>query len=216
VRWALGGALLLIVLLLALSQALLPGIVAGKLRSSLDGAATGVHLSVRASPALELLFGHADDVDLSIGELRPTGRANIKALLERTRETGSLNATVAKLITEKLELDDVSVVKRGSGITTSAAVNRTALAAALPAGFTLAPAGGGSHAVQLAVHIDLLGREISAEALLEARNGNIEIVPSSPLLPSVTLFSDPQLAVDAVGIVAHGDSYTFSAHGHLA
>jgi hypothetical protein len=205
----------LIVALLILGQVLLPGIVASKLRSSLRGAATGVHISVKATPALELLFGHADRVVMSAAVLRPIGTANIKALLERTRETGSLEATVGRLITQRLELDHVVVSKRGSQITTSAAVNRNALGAALPAGISVRPASGGSQAISLSAHITVFGRTIVANALLEARDGKIEIVPESSLLPSITVFTDPQLDVDTLKVFASGADYTFTAHGHL-
>jgi hypothetical protein len=214
VRWAIGAVGLVVVLLL-LSQILLPGIVASKLRSSLKGAATGVHLSVHASPALELLFGHADSVDLSIEELRPTGSANVKALLERTRETETLDATVARLITQKLELDHVSVQKRGSLLTTSAAVNRTALAAALPPGISLTAPVAGSQAIAFTARITLLGQSIDANARLEARRGKIEIVPESALLPAIPVFSDSQLAVDVLKVAVQGADYTFTAEGHL-
>jgi hypothetical protein len=213
--WAISAVVSLAVLFLLLSQVLLPGIVAAKLRSTLRGAATDVHLSVHAAPALELLFGHADRVDLSIGELRPTGRANVKALLERTRETSVLHATVARLLTERLELDDVSVQKRGSLLVTSAAVNRKALAAALPAGITLRPTPAGSQGIAFSAHLTLLGQTIDANALLEARGGRIEIVPESSLLPSIPVFSDSQLAVDALQVAVHGADYTFRAEGHL-
>jgi hypothetical protein len=150
-----------------------------------------------------------------VGELRPEGRANIKSLLERTREAGSVDATVARLITTRLELDHVSVIKRGARITTSAEVARSALAASLPAGISLTNAAGSSEAIALAAHVTLFGQTISATALLEARKGRIEIVASSPLVPPITLFADPELAVDALQVAVHGGYYTFSAQGHL-
>ena len=215
-RWALAAAAVL-ALVLILSQLLLPGIVAANLRSTLRGAgaATDVHLSVAASPALELLFGHADRVSLSIGQLRPSGPTDVKALLERTREAGSVDATISRLLTQPLEFDDVTLRKRGGEITTTAAVSRAALAAALPAGMSLTAPAGGSDSLVVDAHISLLGQSISATALLQARDGKIELVPSSPLVPDITLFSDPQLAVDSLRVSSSGDAYTFTAHGHL-
>jgi hypothetical protein len=214
--WIVYSVALLAVALLILGQLILPPIVTAKLRSSLRGAATGVHLSVHATPAFELLFGHADRVDLSIGELRPSGRANIKALLERTRETTVLDASVARLVTERLDVDDVSVQKRGSLLTTRATVGRDALAAALPAGISLGAPDAGSQGIAFSAHITLLGRTIDANAALEARRGKIEIVPESTLLPAIPVFSDSQLAVESLQVSAHGADYTFTATGRFA
>ena len=211
------AAALLLAAAFGVSQVGLPGIIATRLRSSLQSHATDVRVSVAASPAIELLFGHADHVSVSISQLRSSSSSGLESLLDRTAATDDLDATVARLYTHGLELDNVSLTKRGAQLAASATLTRVALDAALPVDPSLTVTSTGPQALSLAAQTTVFGHAISATAIVQARNGKLLLAPDAPILSqlSITLFSDPRVSVDALTVIAHGGAYTFSAQGRL-
>jgi hypothetical protein len=210
-----GGAALVVAIALILSQALLPSIAASRLRSSLSGVARGVHVSVQATPALKLLLGEADKVTLRIGRLRANGRSNLSALLDRSRASTDVYAHVAQLITGSLDLADITFVKQGSRLRGSLDVSRAAVDAALPFGLTTSVSPAAGDALTLSARVKLLGATLQLNAYLEARDGDVQIVPESSLLPALTVFSDPTVSVDALRVATSGQDYIFAAAGHF-
>ncbi len=201
---------------LAASQAFLPGIVASRLKANLTPFASDVSISVQAAPAVELLFGRADDVNLSIGTLHAHQRASINALLQNVRSTTNADASVRQLVTPTgLHIENLSFRKRGAELVGSAAITPSEIAAALPRGITLGAIGGGAHSLSVSASMNVLGHTLSASAILEAQGGKLVLVPNIPLLPSITLFSDPQVAIDSLRFDAQDGAYVFSAQGHL-
>src|SRR5262252_7903917 len=107
--------------LLALAQALLPGLAARRVRERVAsyGEVRSVHVS--AFPAVELLWGHADSVDVTAGTLAATPR-QIGALLWEARDLGRLRLVAqagvlrASQLPSGLVLGDVRLEKRGSAL----------------------------------------------------------------------------------------------------
>jgi hypothetical protein len=208
-----------VVVSLGVCQAVLPGIATRRLRSSLEKSGDGVRVTIRALPAVKLLFDHADSVTVHIAQLRPSGRhGSVGALLERASHTVRLDATVGKLFVGGLELNDVSLQKRGSKLYMQASVTRAALESALPANIRLVGTSENAKALDLGVTADVFGHSISASARLLVHDGALEISPAAPVLDlfRVTLFADPQVAVDAVRMRTHGETYVFAAEGSYA
>jgi hypothetical protein len=201
---------------LAASQAFLPGLVAGRLRDDLTPFASDVTVSVRASPAIELLFGHADDVDMDIGTLHARQHASVQALLAQLRSTTNAHASVAQMFTQNgVRLENIFLRKRGAKLVGSAAITPAEIQAALPAGISLTPVSSGSHSLVVSTSLNVLGQTLSASALLEAVGGKLVLLPNVPLLPSITLFSSTQVAIDSLGLHTEKGIYVFSARGHL-
>lgn len=220
-RYLVGSLALLsvsVAVLYGLSQAFLPGIAADRLRNSLEQHAQGVRVSVSASPAFELLFGHADRVEIQIKQLYPgTSSHSLGDLLARTREANVLNVSVRHMYTRVVELENVSLHKRGSRLSLSATVTRAALEAALPGDLRLNATDPNAQTLALTATTKVLGHTISGRALIMAVGSRLEIAPDYPVLGlfHVTLFSDPRVSVDSLRAVEHGSSYGFIVHGHL-
>lgn len=201
---------------LAASQAFLPGLVAGRLRDGLTPFASDVSVSVRASPAIELLFGHADEVKMDVGTLHAREQASVPALLAQLRSTTNADASVAQMFTPNgVHLENVSLGKRGSKLVASAAITPAEIQAALPAGISLTPVGSRSHTLLVSASLNVLGHTLNASALLEAVGGKMVLVPNVPLLPSITVFSSPQVAIDSLELNTEKGIDVFSARGHL-
>jgi hypothetical protein len=212
---AFGFAALLVLAFLGLCQAVLPAIATNRLRSLLEQHGEGVHVAIHALPAAELLLGRADSVTVHIARLLPAGHGSLDALLERASHTTRLDATVGKLVAGGLELNDVSLQKRGSALYMQASVTRAAIASALPGDIRLAGSAEGARTLNLKITGDVLGHSVSVSARVVARDGALEIGPAVPVLDllHVTVFADPQVAVDAVRMSVHGETYVFAAEG---
>ena len=215
-RVAAVAAVAALVVVLAASQAFLPGIVESRLKSNLTPFASDVSISVQAAPAVELLFGRADDVNLHIGTLHAHQKASVPNLLQQIRSTTNANASVTQLVTPKgLRIENLYLRKRGAELVGSAAITPGEIAAALPRGIALGSVGAGTHALTVSASMRLLGHTLSVSAVLEAQGGKIVLVPNIRLLPAITLFSDPQVAIDSLHFSSRAGAYVFSAQGHL-
>jgi len=213
---ALGLGVLIAVL--GLCQLLLPTIASSRLRDALSANGSGVHVSIHAFPAAELLFGRADAVSVRIDRLRISkgGGGSLHQLLERIGGTGRLDASVGTMWSHKLELRHVVLRKRGVELTLRASVTHAAIERALPSHLKVtgaAKAGGG---LSLSFTAALLGKSVTADAAVVARAGDVEISPELPLLEGLglELFADPNVAADSVSLIAEADRYTLEATGH--
>jgi hypothetical protein len=214
---AAGLVVLALVVLAALSELLLPSLAASRLRDSIAKNGSDVHVSVKAEPAVKLIFGSADDVDVRIGELR-SGRGNLADRLASTAKTDRLDATVKTLLTHGLRLENVSLRKRGRTLAAGASVTRGSVSAILPRAIRLDERGAGANTLALTATVRAFGRVVRAKALVRAVDGRIVLQPDSTLgrLFHVTLFGDPRVHVDSIDSARTLDGrYTFAARGHL-
>jgi hypothetical protein len=204
---------------LALGQLVLPGLAASRLRASLraDGEIEGV--SVSATPALKLLWGHADSVRIRFATMRVSiGRTG--ALLARTRAAKDVDASVGTLVDGPIVLEDARLRKRGASLLVSATLTRSALAGALPPGISVTPVASGSTGLRLRAVASLFGLSVGTDLAVTARQGRVVLAPvglaSLGGLAQLTVFADPRVHVDAVGIRAgRGGAYVLEGSAHL-
>jgi hypothetical protein len=213
-------------LLLVLAQALLPGLAATRVRERVAryGDVRSVH--VAAFPAVELLWGHADTVDVAAGRLAATPR-QIGRLLWEARDLGTLTVAAqtgvlrAPQLPAGLAMSDVRLYKRGSSVGASATLTQAQLDAALPSGFRVQPVSSGGGAVAVRASGGLFGLRASATVTVRAAEGALIAEPHGlPLggIARVTLFSDPHLKLQSVGMRAisqHPLTYGVSLRGSL-
>lgn len=211
------AAVLVVVGLLLIAEATLPAIATDRLRSSLERNGEGVNVSIKASPALELLFDHADAVTVRVRQLRPAHGHGVGNLLARTNETDRLDAKVERLYTGALELDQVELRKRGRSLFAQASVSDRSIERALPAQIHLSATEAGSQTLVIDATANVLGHTIRTKLRAQARNGKLEIAPDSPVgeLLHITVFGDSRVYVDSIAATKSGTSYTFSATAHL-
>jgi len=217
--WLSLAGLVSVVLVLTVSQLILPGIATHRLESSLARNGQDVRVSLSAFPAVELLFGQANTVVVHIRKL--TSRASrVGNLLARAQGVGTLNATVGELDTHGLILTDVSLEKRGGTITATGTVTRAAVQALLPFNLTVIPTAAGAAGLLIHGSITILGHTIAARARVAAQDGKIILHPDlsgptellDPL--DITVFDNPAVWIDHVTAVSRGGSYTLTASGH--
>ncbi len=122
-RLALLATVAVIVLLLVLSQLLLPGIAAQRLRDRLSHAPVRCcRFEVHAFPAIELLWHHADRVVIRMASYRSSS-GHLSSLLDQLGDVGSLDASAAQFSAGLLRLRNASLRKRGDAVSGSALVN---------------------------------------------------------------------------------------------
>lgn len=207
-RVGLRGALALLVvallLLLVISQFVLPRLAARALRDRVARYGQVHSASVTALPAIELLWGSAQSASLSAGRLAITPGELIQLLVE-SRPVGDLTvkAQAVKLLDPgfgagAVTLFDAVLLKRGEEVDVSARLTSAALAAALPEGVQVGLLQGASASPRVRASGQLFGFRASFEAQVEALEGKLVLVPTSTLLAGlgrITLFSDPRLQV---------------------
>ena len=91
-RLAAIGIVGLVVVLLGVAQLVLPGIAAQGVRDRLSGSGQVLSVSVHAFPAIELLWHHADSIDLRLGRYR-AAPGRLADLLHQASGVGTLNAS---------------------------------------------------------------------------------------------------------------------------
>ncbi len=194
--------LAVLVLLLVLAQLLLPGIAAQRVRDRVGKYGTVRSASVKAWPAIKLLWGDADEVRVSAGSLKLTP-AQTASLLGQASGTAKLHATAATVQEGPLKLTGVSFRKQGAHMYGEATISEAAVASALPPGFSISLLHSSGGTVTVQVSGGLFGVGASVEAVAKARGGKLVAQPTSLFLQaiSLTLFSNPNVYVE--GVSAH-------------
>lgn len=229
------GVIVVVLALLVVAQLLLPGIAADRLRTQLSRHGQVLSLSVSAFPAIELLWGHADSVSVTMASYTEapastvatspataTGRTGLQRLadfLAKTAGTDTLHARAAWLTTGHLVLRNVVLTKLDGQLTATADVTANAVQAALPHPFTLRPVSSSSGQLLFRGGIRVLGAHPTVEARLKARHGELVVEPDVlglfPSFVSLTVFSDPRIYVESVGSQRWGSGWAITAHARL-
>jgi hypothetical protein len=196
VAWLAGG----IVLVLALVQVLLPRIAASRISSRVGRYGTVQSVSVSAWPAVELLWGHADSVQVKVKSIA-LSPAQAAKLLWEARGTGSMDIGAEHAQVGSLRLSDASLHKRGSALSAQADVTASAAMAALPKGFSMHLLRSENGEVEVRASGALFGVGASVNAVATASHGDLIAHPVGFLVENLklTLFSDPHVYVEGVG-----------------
>jgi hypothetical protein len=194
-----GGLLLVIVLLLAIAQAVLPGIAAQTLRDRLARSGEVQSVEVEAFPAIELLWHRADRVVVRMRTYRSNSAA-LSRTLGQLANTGSLDASAEQLDTGLLTLRDARLTKRGNELRAAATITEADLRSSLPVldSARLVGSSGGQITVQGTATV--LGLIATVNVTVGAQNGALVAAPDVPFggLATITLFSNPRIEVRGV------------------
>ena len=192
-----------IVLMLVLAQLFLPAIAASRVRSRVERYGTVKSVTVQAWPAVELLWGKAESVNVKAGSLR-LSMAQMAKLLGEARGVGSMRVSVESVKEGPLQLYDASLQKHGDALLGSAWASRADVKTALGEGFEVQLAPSGAGRVQMSVEGGLFGVKASVQAVAEAQEGDVVVHPLGFLLEGLklTLFAEPGVYVEGVGASA--------------
>ncbi|MGH2912733.1 MAG: hypothetical protein ACRDJ3_09700 [Solirubrobacteraceae bacterium] len=207
--------LIALVLLVVLAQVLLPAVAVRRVEDRVGRYGTVVGAYVSAFPAVELLWGKADTVTVEGGTLTVTP-AQIGSLLWEARGTHDMTVTartvnlrVPVLLAGGLTVRGVRMEKHGASIHATATLTQGQLDRALPSGFHVQPVAAGEGEVQVRASGGLFGAQATIEALVRPLEGKLIAEPKGfPLagIVTVTLFSDPHLKVESIGVRVLGQT----------
>jgi len=210
--WVAGG----IVVLLGLAQIFLPKLAASRVSSRIGKYGKVDHVHVSAWPAIELLWGDADSIEVHASKLRVNPGQTAK-LLDEARGVQRLDVDVASAEEGPLPVSDVVLQKRGSRISVQAHVDEADVAAALPSGFSVQLLGSHEGQVEVQASGGLFGVGASVEAVAQASDGKLVVRPRGALIEALklTLFSDPRVYIEGVGATRSGSGYELSLDARL-
>ncbi len=189
----------LVLVLLVVSQLVLPGIAADQLRDRLARNGQVLSVDVEAFPAIELLWHQADRVVVRMGNYR-SGTGHLGSLLSQAADVGRLDASAQVLHAGLLTLRDATLSKRGSTLSGQATVTETDLRTAVPFLDSVTPVASSGGALTLRGTATLFGVTGSVDATVAAQNGSLIVSPNVPFggLATVTVFSNPHVAVQTL------------------
>lgn len=220
-RGALFAAVLLVlVLVFGVGQLVLPGLATSKLRADLSAHGGVRHVDVGATPAVKLLWGHADRVNVLMDSYR-SGRGehtSISDFLDRTRAVGKLDARVGTLHSGLLTLHRVRLHKDGDLLAGSAQLNQQELTASLPTYFHLHVISTSDTGFVLRASATIAGVSTGVRLRITAETGRVVVRPDGiPFgqLATITVFDDPRVFVERVGVRKRGATFLLSARARL-
>jgi hypothetical protein len=207
-------ALLLVALVVA--QLVLPGIAASNIRDRLKGSGDVISVKVSAFPAIELLWHHADSVTVSLGAYR-SSPSHLAALLHQASGVDTVTASASELSTGRLTLRNATLHKHGSELTGTAQVSEASIRHALPVLKSVTPVASSNGLLTVRGTGSLFGVTATVDATVSAQNGAVVVAPDVPLggLATITVFSNPRVAVQSIGASGAGNSFEVSASATL-
>ncbi|HWE11500.1 MAG TPA: hypothetical protein VG325_19290 [Solirubrobacteraceae bacterium] len=204
------GLVALLVVVLVVAQLLLPGIAAQRVRDQLSRSGQVLRVQVDAFPAIELLWHHVDKVVIRLGRYRSTPTA-LPSRLNQVSDVGRLDASAQEFSDGLLTLHDARLVKSGNQLNASATVNEADLRSAVPILTSVTPVASGGGSLTLRGTASVFGFTGTVDATVSTQDGKLVVAPGIPFFPTLTLFSDPHIAIESVS--ASPVPGGFSVHG---
>lgn len=203
-----GGIVVLV--LLVVSQVVLPELAERRVRDDLATIGAVETVDVEAFPAPKLLFGRADAVRARLSRVRTGGR-RLGDLLERAEHVDRLDVRAPTGRVGTLDVSDALVRKRGDDIELTATATRQALQAAVPGDFDVDVVGARRGALQLRV----AAGPVEVDAQAAARNGALVVAADGLLgaLGSFTVFRHPAIRVTGVTARPQDGGFRFAVRG---
>ncbi|HWW89644.1 MAG TPA: LmeA family phospholipid-binding protein [Solirubrobacteraceae bacterium] len=207
------------VLVLLVAQLVLPRIAASRISSRVGRYGSVESVSVRAWPAVELLWGSADSVSVRAHRLSLSPSEAAKLIWE-ARGVESLQFAARSVQVGPMRLGDARVHKQGSSLGAEAVIGEANVRAALPKGLAVKLVDSEGGTIRVTASGGPFGVGPAVQALAAAQEGKLVVRPGGFLLRglTLTLFSDPHVYVEGVGAsVRPGSprSYRLTMRAHL-
>lgn len=198
-----------LVLLLLVAQLALPRLAASRISSRVSRYGTVHSVSVSAWPAVKLLWGDVDSVEVKAGSLAMS-TAQAAKLLQEGRGVSRMDLSASAVKIGPLQLSDATLRKRGSALSARAQASEAQVKAALPAGLEVRLLGSRNGQVEVQASGGLFGVDATVDAVAQASEGKLIAHPLGPLIEGfqLTLFADTHVYVEGIGASAHGEKPT--------
>jgi hypothetical protein len=220
VRWRRAAivAALVLAALAVIGQLVLPAIAEWRIRARLDDRGNVLSAEVHAFPAIQLLWGHADRVEVRMGAFRGKG-GTVADLLDDVGGVTHVDARAQIVHSGLTTLRDARLIKDGDRITARGRMTPTDVATAFPLSFKVVPVGVLGGALVVRGGVDVAGQVVGAQGRIVASDGQIVVQPIGiPLLGGLvqlTVFADPRVSVDTLTARQLPAGYELEARGHL-
>ena len=141
---------------------------------------------------------------MRLGRYRSTP-AHLSSLLDQAGNVGTLTASAREVQTGLLTLQDAILHKHGDQLTGSAHVTEADVRSALPILRSVTPVASRDGRLTVRGTATLFGVSAAVDATVGAQDGKLVVVPDVPFggLATITVFSDPRVAVQSVGASTH-------------
>jgi hypothetical protein len=218
------GLLGAIVLVLVLAQVFLPAIAASRVRSRVGKYGTVKSVTVKAWPAVKLLWGHADSVRVTAGSLQMSPAQTAK-LLVQARGVKNMILTAESVEEGPLRLQDASFQKHGDALVAQASTTQADVGEALGTlgkGIQMKLLSSHDGQVEVSATGGLFGVRASIDAVARAQDGKLVVHPLGFLLEGLqlTLLDNPHVYVEGISATATqapdaGAGYRLAIHASL-
>lgn len=190
-------------LVLVLAQLFLPGLAANRISSRVGHYGSVESVTVKAWPAIELLWGHADSVTVRARNLE-VSPAQTGKLLREARGVKKIDLTASSAQEGPLRLTAVSFQKQGAALSAQAQISTADVRAALPEGFDVQLLSSMGGEVEVRATGGLFGVGASVNAVAHASDGKLLASPRGFLVGGLqlTVFDEPDVYVEGVGASA--------------
>jgi hypothetical protein len=208
-----------LVLVLALTQALLPRLAASKISSRVSRYGKVQSVSVSAWPAIELLWGDAGSVHVRAKSLS-LNPEQASSLLWEARKSSNVVVEAQSVQVGSLRLSDARLSKHGSALSAQALASEVDVREALPAGFSVQLVRSEGGEVEVQATGGFFGLSATVNAVAGAVEGKLVAHPLGFLIEALqlTLFSNPHVYVEGVGASVHSKqplTYQLSMNARL-
>lgn len=221
--WKIAGAAAgVVVVLLILALAVLPGYARGKAEDEVRERVGDENAKVEVTGSwTKLIRSRADEVTIDTPTVAGSEQAPLGELLKDSKKVGRTDARIGRIQVagadgQALTLRDVRAVVEDGQVRATASLSIRSLEPMVPLGGTLkalAPGPDGAPRFQVSVQVPLLG-ETTVDAGVVAQDGAVQVAAENlPIDVAITVFQDPSISVTQVTGQASGDTMKISFSG---
>ncbi len=188
------------IIIFGVGQLVLPPLAAHIARQRLARHGKVLSVTVSAFPAIELVFGDAQTVNVRMASYT-AAQTQVAQNLSQSAGVSNLNVVIGEVSSGRLKIGQVTMTKRGHQFTGSGQISEANLRASIPLLQSVTPiaSSGGAVTLQGTADVPIVG-DVTADAIVGAKGGNV-VISGAGLLDSflhLTVWSNPRVDVESI------------------
>ncbi|MGK2937717.1 MAG: LmeA family phospholipid-binding protein [Solirubrobacteraceae bacterium] len=209
------GAAGLLVAALVASQFLLPAVSERRLADELEQFGPRPDVQVSAFPAVKLLFGRADRIEIDATIARVETSSLVDELSD-SGDVGELDTRIGELQIGLLRLSQVHLTKNADDVTATATITLSELQQALRLLANLRVVTNAGEGILLEGQVSVFGRTLGGQARVLADDGKLVVGLEGLPIGRLTLVDDERVRITGVGAREVPGGYRLSIEGVLS
>lgn len=209
------GAAGLLVAALVASQFLLPAVSERRLADELEQFGPRPDVQVSAFPAVKLLFGRADRIEIDATIARVETSSLVDELSD-SGDVGELDTRIGELQIGLLRLSQVHLTKNADDVTATATITLSELQQALRLLANLRVVTNAGEGILLEGQVSVFGRTLGGQARVLADDGKLVVGLEGLPIGRLTLVDDQRVRITGVGAREVPGGYRLSIEGVLS